>query len=373
MENKNQQNKDKEKTVILSSSANVNKEDFDKTIINSDDSASQKQTDNSDSKTSSQPKATSDTIVPPNKKVQKEGGKVSGGTFAAGVAGAAIAGTALGTTYAEEIKSTIDKIRSGNSELAEEEVIAEPNTEPLQPQEGNTSLHTHNVAEPSPESPENGIELSTTDENGNIYTVSFSDLDNDGNTDFAHVGVTMIDGTSIQVSASGEQFISSLFGGTNEIASAEDYENLGVLSTEGDGTFQNVSDSDFEVTNNDDVAEANTLTTGNPEIEILDSESDEIHELQPSEINENGGTLSTLPIENEIVSDDASTAVEMETGTNYDNIDWASFNDSPASIDNSNYGQALESMDFDNLSSLEGIEDQNFCDPGNSSFENEFL
>ena len=80
-----------------------------------------------------------------------------------------------------------------------------------------------------------------------------------------------------------------------------------------------------------------------------------------------GSEVPAFPIEEPI---EELVAVSTE---NYDNIDWASFNDAPATIEDSEYGQELAGTDFDNLNTTGGDLDQNLFDPGNEETNNEFL
>jgi hypothetical protein len=88
----------------------------------------------------------------------------------------------------------------------------------------------------------------------------------------------------------------------------------------------------------------------------------------PDPFDPNGSDGGTVP---DPFDPNASTvAVSTE---NYDNIDWASFNDAPATIEDNAYGQELAGTDFDNLNNTGGDLDQNLFDPGNEETNNEFL
>jgi hypothetical protein len=379
MENKNLNNNEDDKTVFMSSSNNVKNEDLEKTTINMENQNNQPTPDTTQIQNSASPQQGA-TILK-NKKEESNSGKVSGGAFAAGVAAAGVAGTALGATFSEEIKSVIDGEGFGGPESPEAEAAAATTEEKLQNPESQgqfTSVkddtnHISDTPNHAPSTPDlNSIELSSIDENGNIFTVSLTDVDGDGQADLAQQGVTLVDGTSIVITQPGDQFINSMYGGAENIASADDFNNIGSNTS-----FANAGDldqSDFVDSNNlveaepmnigDEVGEASTGDV----VENLTT-NDDIQELQPVE-GEVDITTNEVTSGDSIV--DTSSTVEVETGTNYDEIDWASFSDTPASIESSNYGEALANTDFDKLDQG-GFEDQNYYDPGNEATEGEFL
>lgn len=95
----------------------------------------------------------------------------------------------------------------------------------------------------------------------------------------------------------------------------------------------------------------------------------------PPEIDPTGGpdTVVPEPVVIPIPQDQPTDDVVPVSSENYENIDWASFNDTPATIEDSEYGQELAVTDFDNLNNTGGDLDQNLFDPGNEETNNEFL
>ena len=114
-------------------------------------------------------------------------------------------------------------------------------------------------------------------------------------------------------------------------------------------------------------------TSGFPEIQVVEpiegfpEPGPEVPAIPEEEPTGGFPEPPAFPIEEPI---EEVVAVSTE---NYENIDWASFNDAPATIEDSDYGQELASTDFDNLNNTGGDLDQNLFDPGNEETNNEFL
>jgi hypothetical protein len=114
-------------------------------------------------------------------------------------------------------------------------------------------------------------------------------------------------------------------------------------------------------------------TSGFPEIQVVEpiegfpEPGPEVPAIPEEEPTGGFPEPPAFPIEEPI---EEVVAVSTE---NYDNIDWASFNDAPATIEDTAYGQELAGTDFDNLNNTGGDLDQNLFDPGNEETNNEFL
>lgn len=351
MENKDLNNIDDDKTVFLSSSSNINKENSEKTTINMENSNNQSKADTTQIQNTSKSDQVPQPPTSPINKVESNGGKISGGTFAAGVAAAAVAGTALGATFSDEIKDVFD----GNGVGAQDS--PEPAAE-IKPEDQNnpsvagqlTATQTHpNLPDTNVggSNAEHSIEISNVDENGNTYTVSLIDVNGDGQADFVQGGVTTLDGSSIVVTQSSDSFFNSELGGASDIATIDDYS--AVASEPSNGFVEPYFEGPIE-----EVADPIEISDPN-EIELP---TNEIPLTEPFEVEEG------------ITSGGEGLG---ETSANYENIDWASFNDAPATIEDSEYGQELAGTDFDNLNNTGDDLNQNLFDPGTEETNNEFL
>lgn len=357
MDNKDVKNVDDDKTVFLSSSSNVNKENSEKTTINMENLNNQSKADTTQIQNTSKSDQVPQPSTTPINKVESNGGKISGGTFAAGVAAAAVAGTALGATFSDEIKDVFDGNGVGAQDSPEAATEIKPQDQSNPTVAGQlTATQTQTQTQTHPNLPDNNvggssaeqsIEISNVDENGNTYTVSLIDVNGDGQADFVQGGVTTLDGSSIVVTQSSDNFFNNGLGGASDIATIDDYS--AVASEPSYGFVEPDFTSPIE-----EVADP---------IEILDP--NEI-ELPTNEIP----LTEPFEVEEGITSGGEGLG---ETSANYENIDWASFNDAPATIEDSEYGQELAGTDFDNLNNTGDDLNQNLFDPGTEETNNEFL
>ena len=111
----------------------------------------------------------------------KKSKKVPAGIFAASVAGAGAAGVVAGTVFSNEIKDIFDGelFEPGGS-------VNTDNISEINPSSIDDSLFYSGTDENSELHNFNGIgslDFSSPDENGNIFSVSFIDINNDGEFD----------------------------------------------------------------------------------------------------------------------------------------------------------------------------------------------
>ena len=70
---------------------------------------------------------------------------------------------------------------------------------------------------------------------------------------------------------------------------------------------------------------------------------------------------------------ETETPQTVETGENYENIDWASFSDAPAAMESSHYGEQLSETNFDQYQTPESYEDNNIYESGNDITDGGFM
>jgi LysM repeat protein len=382
MENINKNSNDDDKTIIYSSSKNTTNDDSaDKTVVNDNSDKTQIQSPNppkqqhteSTSASPGQDFSRSEKIEMLKGKGDKSG--ISPGAAAAGVAAAAVAGTAMGTVYSEEIKGVFD-----NEEIDAPESIASENSTNDQGTSAEASINsaaalTQNSGNELKTDVASVLEFSTTDDQGNQYTVSLVDLDNDGKIDYQTANIGFVDGSSISYTGSGEN-MNSLFANNMNWATNEDYVNLQQVSNQ----IESGATSIYEIQAGDTLSEialANDTSVSdimeiNPNIQDADLiyAGDEIM-IPGGEMPENTIDATTLAgnyytnepgVEsvdtNYEVSDWASENEVMgETDpSNYDVIDWSSETEVEGEIETSNYEEELANTDFDNFNSVDSFD-----------------
>ena len=296
---------------------------------------------------------------------------------AAAAVASGVAGVALGATYSEDIKEVV-----GNPFEAEETLTSSDDV-PLA--EASTSPEDPVLAEPVSIDAENtadtlsSLEISGTDQDGNVYSVSFLDFDGDGEYDIQTSEFQTVDGLTVSYTEYGNS-LDSLF--TNDFLLAEntDYVDCGYCGV------QEVSMMDsylYEIQPGDtlsEIAAANNTSVEhlmelNPQI----SNPDLIYagnnlilpdgdQMDDTFQNTDQGDFTFIAQESTFVDDstqesffvddsaegsyfvddsldspsfvDESVAVSSE---NFDSIDWSSFYDNP--VENP-YTSELDSMDF---------------------------
>ena len=412
MENNN------EKTVFLSSTGNPEAQDSEKTTI-SNDAAKPESESTQIQKEEKKQEPTKPS--PLNKTGNKSDKGISGGAFAAGVAGAAVAGTALGATYSDEIKGVFagEGFNSPDS-LEAEANQAKPENTADTPLAEFASMNQNSEANTMHGS--STFEMSTTDEQGNVYNVTMTDFDGDGKLDIATEEIQLVDGTSISYTATGDQINNSFLQDFNnppppqhhttrnegdsapnpepiETPPTHGINEVEISGTDAEGNFIHVTVTDYNGDGIADVAHESITTPGGTTIAFTQTgdqidtslfnssnyaSSEDYQSLSGtsdyaqnpseniSEINE--AATYQAPIEDVFgMPNETETPQTVETGENYENIDWASFSDAPAAMESSHYGEQLSETNFDQYQTPESYEDNNIYESGNDITDGGFM
>jgi LysM repeat protein len=386
-------NQDDDKTIVFSSSNKT--QDFDnsdKTVVSNDSDKTQIQ---------SSPTVSSENIEKPAQESQNTSEVASSNTIenlknmnkqsgtskaavAAGVVGAGVAGAALGTIYSDEIKDVFPVEGFDAPESPEAEALTATPENPIN-QLGNASvlnngqnpINTTNV----PVDHSSTFEMSSTDADGNTYSVSFIDNDSDGKIDSQTASIHFVDGTSISYTETGEN-LDPLFSNNSAIASPEDFTGIPdyVQGNNSDTHMYEVQAGDTlsQIAADNDTSIANIIEL-NPEI----SDPDVIYAHQNIEIPNNDnisnpyeggvglGNESVEYVGESIAYSDDSVGVIDEASTpdgSYEDVDWNSFEEDPIVADNSDYDSALSQTDFDNYGATDS-----YYEYGNDDVSSEFI
>lgn len=386
-------NQDDDKTIVFSSSNKT--QDFDnsdKTVVSNDSDKTQIQ---------SSPTVSSENIEKPAQESQNTSEVASSNTIenlknmnkqsgtskaavAAGVVGAGVAGAALGTIYSDEIKDVFPVEGFDAPESPEAEALTATPENPIN-QLGNASvvnngqnpINTTNV----PVDHSSTFEMSSTDADGNTYSVSFIDNDSDGKIDSQTASIHFVDGTSFSYTETGEN-LDPLFSNNSAIASPEDFTGIPdyVQGNNSDTHMYEVQAGDTlsQIAADNDTSIANIIEL-NPEI----SDPDVIYAHQNIEIPNNDnisnpyeggvglGNESVESVGESIAYSDDSVGVIDEASTpdgSYEDVDWNSFEEDPIVADNSDYDSALSQTDFDNYGATDS-----YYEYGNDDVSSEFI
>lgn len=386
-------NQHDDKTIVFSSSNKT--QDFynsDKTVVSNESDKTQIQ---------SSPTVSSENIQKPVQESQNTSEVASSNTIenlknmnkqsgtskaavAAGVVGAGVAGAALGTIYSDEIKDAfpVEGFDAPESPEAEAQTVIPEN--PIN-QLGNASvvdigqqpINTTNV----PVDHSSTYEMSTTDADGNSYSVSFIDNDSDGKIDSQTANIHFVDGTSISYTETGEN-LNPLFSNNPEIASTEDFSGMPDF-VENTNSATHIYEVQAGDTLSQIAADNNTSISNiielNPEI----TDPDLIYAHQDIEIPSNDnisnpyeggvglGNESVEYVGESIAYSDDSVGVIDEASTpdgSYEDVDWNSFEEDPIIADNSDYDSALSQTDFDNYGATDS-----YYEYGNDDVSSEFI
>jgi hypothetical protein len=411
MENTNihqENNSGGEQTVVFGASSKHDDSNTDKTTINNNADKTEFQSSASSSKKTD---ANEKEIPKESKTIPKvDTQKASTGAFVAtaGVAGVA-AGVAAGTIFSEVIKNVFNSEAFDAPESPEDEiqdvtssVETDHTANPVEIVNPKSSVETDHVASnvetvnptstietdhaassAADNSHASSFETSSTDAQGNTYTVSLVDENSDGHIDIASGEAHMVDGSSVSFTATGDSLDSILnnnasIADLNDFGSNPDFVNLPVqideLPTEIDTMSYEIQSGDtlseiaaahntriehlMEL--NPDITDANMIYTGN---HLVIPTTD--HITNPYE-GFNFTQNDQSPI---IVSDDSNSIENSSEPTeegNFGTVDWASFNDEPVSMDD--YSNNLAQSDFDSYESP-----SNYLESGNDFVSSEFI
>lgn len=281
------------------------------------------------------------------------------------VAGAAasvasgVAGVALGATYSEEIKEVVGNPFEADETLTAEEVpLAEASPtveeEPVQvePVDFGGEVNLDGMS---------SLEISGIDQEGNVYSVSFLDIDGDGQSDIQTAEFQTVDGFTVSYTEYGNS-LDSLF--TNDLMLAEntDYVDCGYCG------FQEVSMMDsylYEIQPGDTLSEIaaanNTSVEHLMELNPHISDPDLIyagHNLivpdgDSFEYPQNSESTMFIAEEESYFMDEVA---EAPTG-DFESIDWESFYDNPVS---NPYTSELEGMDFEAMETPQSYNEMDY-------------
>jgi LysM repeat protein len=360
-----------EKTVVMSSNQNQAKQkpaDQEKTQIN-EPSKDPKIDNNSDAQQDSA-KSAKDFVAD-----LKDKKSISPGMAAAGAALSGVAGVALGASFSEEIKAAFAlPISEEEANSTEDVPVAE---ETNSSENGSVAEGTNSVVgvPVSDEAPVEGmsdssvdelpplpemepdvshrVEFSATDAEGNVISVSFLDIDGDGQIENQTMEFQLVDGTSIYFSESGnslEPFFSEDF----QLASANDYVSAGFCSVTdvsmmdsflypiqpGDTLSEIAAANNTSIAHllelNPQISDPNVILAGH---NLIVPEGDDIS--NPYE-NWDQGYESPLVADGSYFVDEIE---ESSTGE-FETIDWQSYYESP--VENP-YNSELAQMDFETM------------------------
>jgi len=376
-----------DKTVVYSSDAHVvNANPAEKTTVNNQAEKTQVQDPTDAVKANGGAVGnnnSAETNEPASTKEQKKSSGFSAGVFAAGIAGAGIAGVAAGTVFSDEIKGvfTVDSFDAPQSLDVEAQEVS-PETH------GSDSILVDILGSASDDSA--SFEVSTTDDDGNVYSVSLVDIDGDGTTDFETGSIQFVDGSSVSYTEMGDS-LNPLLTDQSEAASPSEYQGLSefanlvqpveIMGIENDTHSYIIQPGDtlseIAAANNTSIEQLMELNPDitDPDLIYANSElviPDNDHIGNPYEVD---GSIANQPVD---FLDSPNISVPYETvgsGAEGDfaNVDWASFSDEPVVNDGSDYGNALANTDFNSYETPDNYLDNSYAEPGNDFVSNEFL
>ena len=296
---------------------------------------------------------------------------------AAAAVASGVAGVALGATYSEDIKEVV-----GNPFEAEE-TLTSPDDVPLA--EASTTPEDPVLAEPVSIDAENtadtlsSLEISGTDQDGNVYSVSFLDFDGDGEYDIQTSEFQTVDGLTVSYTEYGNS-LDSLFTngfllaentdyvdcgycGVQEVSMMDSYlyeiqpgDTLSEIAAENNTSVEHLMELNPQISNPDLIYAGNNLIL--PDGDQMDDTFQNTDQVDSTFIAQESTFVDDSTQESFFVDDsaegsyfvddsldspsfvDESVAVSSE---NFDSIDWSSFYDNP--VENP-YTTELDSMDF---------------------------
>jgi len=305
----------------------------------------------------------------------KDKKSISPGMAAGGAALSGVAGVALGAGFSEQIKaafaspiseeeanSTDDIPAVEETDASEESAIAadETNTTigvPVSDETPVEEVSSSSVEElpPLPElEPDNShrMEFSVTDAEGNVISVSFLDIDGDGQIENQTMEFQLVDGTSIYYSESGNS-LEPLFSQNFQLAGANDYIDCGFCGVQDvnmmDSFLYQIQPGDtlseIAAANNTSIAHLMEL---NPQISNPNMILAGHNLIVPEGDNSNPYEGWDQGYESPLVADGSYFVDEIEEASTgyFETIDWQSYYDSP--VENP-YTSELAQMDFETL------------------------
>jgi LysM repeat protein len=329
---KNMNNESSDKTIVFNSAKNV---DSDKTQVQQP--SNRPGAAKNDDKTLIDAKPTSSESESnaagekhkPEIKKPKDSQGISPGVLAAGMAGAGVAGVAAGTVFSDEIKGTVEGIAAtfsgSNDEIPE-------------------------VAEVAEDISHDSASLVFSDATG-VYEVTLTDSLGDGTIDSLGIDAQMVDGTSVQFSASGT-VLDQLFQSEQvEVAGSNDY--LANIFDIFEGfTPESLNSVDYQIQYGDtlsEIAAANNTTVAhimdlNPHLDNPNVIMAGDHLVIPTD------DFASNPYEGWNPEWSQSSEVYLAEGdSTFDTMDWASFEDQPLD----DYSGFLYTEDFQDYEAID--------------------
>jgi LysM repeat protein len=278
---------------------------------------------------------------------------VSGGAFAAGVAGAAAAGVAAGAVFSDEIKDAAHSLSDSASSMFND---------------GDSITNsTADVA-----NPDSILDISSTDETGNTYSVSFIDANQDGTIDAYSISYENVDGFSISYSGQGNPFE---IGAEPPMANIEDFTNHlpDVLCIDPVGSVDSIEHDVYHIQSGDTLSEI-ALEHGTSVEEIMAINPD----IQDPNLIYAGNDLN-IP-EGSVIPDfnnpqEMPNAYELASVSSedislpdgeMDQIDWDNF-------ENPQYAEQLSETGFDDFSMPDSYEESGYMEFDNDTTSSDFL
>jgi LysM repeat protein len=325
--NKNSNNENNDKTIVFNSLKDFEKKDTDKTELNQNNTISNQLineekvmiTSNSDLYGSKEKEINDELIVKSNQKSENKSILKDG--IISGVVG--LGGLVAGTVYSEEIKGALDNISTdffGNNDQ---------------------------IPELTENANQNAASLTFSDSTG-LYEVTLTDSIGDGNIDSLNIEAQLVDGTNVQFTAS-DSFLDQLFNNQNiEVASANDYlSNMsGVFEA---FTPESINSIGYQIQQGDTLSEiaATHNTTIEQLMELNPNITDPNLIFAGNELNiPSNDNFITPPDELNPLLNDSSNVFIAQNETNFDSVDWSSFEDQPLD----DYSEFLQSENFDDYS-----------------------
>ncbi len=331
---------------------------------------------------------TSEDFIKDSKSKKSIAPAVAAGIGAAMASG--VAGVALGATNSDKIKEVVGNVFGAEETPPSPEDVpeAEVSTSPTENIQGNTDGNTiQPVSEPTEaEAGEDGmssLEISGADQEGNVYSVSFLDVDGDGEYDIQNVEFQTVDGVTISYTEYGDS-LNPTFMDDLLLAGNTDYVDCGFCDVQGvsmmDSYLYEIQPGDtlseIALANNTSVehlmelnpqiSDPDLIYSGNNLI-VPDGDSFEYSETLESNTfiaEETDGFLegemvnvefddSMYVEEDYFVSEGQTELPNAELGS----IDWESFYDNP--VENP-YTNELESIDFEAMETPQSYNEMDY-------------
>jgi LysM repeat protein len=318
-------------------------------------------------------------------------------------AGAAIAsgvaGVALGATFSENIKEVLgnpfeSEETSPSSEeapLVEASTTTEGNSVQEVSEEDTVQTVSETIEAEANEGNMSSLEISGIDQEGNVYSVSFLDIDGDGESDIQTAEFQTVDGLTITYTEFGNSLDSTFtndilladntdyvdcgFCGVQEVSMMDSYlyeiqpgDTLSELAAANNTNVEHLMDLNPQISDADLIYAGNNLIVPNGD-SFVNPESSQSNTFiaEEFEVVQEGDIYGEEPIEtvDEILDDSFFVEDEFyvsEEQTELPNeelgsIDWESFYDNP--VDNP-YTNELEAMDFEAMETPQSYNEMDY-------------